>query len=593
MSLAAVIDTPDVDGERTGSVTEIGGRRNGSGHRVAEPNGSEVDVADIDGAEIDVAELNRLVASFAAGFAQDFIGMGPAELGEYLAGIEELSRTAEYLQVVAATAVDRRNAAAGGRPAEGDPSTGGAGFVFNTPDSNTAFSPSGDRRSVYRCTAEYLQDRLRISRSEATRRLRLGAKLLPRTTLTGDTLPAPLEHLAAAVSPSNVSASNISAGGISGSNVSGRSATLIATALDRARFVAEPAVLETMEAQLTANATTYDPDFLTRLIRRWEAHLDPDGPEPADKELAARQGVFLRGKKRGLHLLDIAATDEQYEYLTTIMNTTTNPRTQPGTARGGGGVNAAPAGEGDDGANENGTIDSSQNDSAHAAEGQETFETGTRAQLLLDGLIGACQIALATDKLPATGGHRPQLLVTIDYQTLLREVAENGAIPGATNELNSRHHHHDDTGNKPTAITDGASFAFTGPVNARTVRKLACDADIIPIVLGGTNEILDLGRTQRLFTVKQRKALHARDKGCAFPSCSMPAHWTEAHHITPWSHGGTTNTDNGVLLCSHHHHLIHQGDWTIEIKHHTPWFIPPQQLDPQQQPRRNHYWTLN
>ncbi|GAB3538405.1 HNH endonuclease signature motif containing protein [Arthrobacter tecti] len=562
MSLAAVIDTPDVDGERTGSVTEIGGQRAGSGRSLA--------------------ELNLLVASFAAGFAEDFIGMGQAELGEHLAGIEELSRTAEYLQVAAATAVDRSNAAAGGRPAEGNPSTGGAGFVFNTPDSNTAFSPSGDRRSVYRCTAEYLQDRLRISRSEATRRLRLGAKLLPRTTLTGDTLPAPLEHLAAAVSPSNVSASNISAGGISGSNVSGRSATLIATALDRARFVAEPAVLETMEAQLTTSATQYDPDFLTRLIRRWEAHLDPDGPEPTDKELAARQGVFVRGKKRGLHLLDIAATDEQYEYLTTVMNTTTNPRTQPCGAGGGGGAIAA-VGEGDDGPHENGTIDSRQ-----ATQDEETFETRTRAQLLLDGLIGACQVALATDKLPATGGHRPQLLVTIDYKTLLRDVAGSTGI-GSSSTASTGF----STVSSPDPIlSSGASFAFTGPTNARTVRKLACDADIIPIVLGGTNEILDLGRTQRLFTVKQRKALHARDKGCAFPGCHMPSHWTEAHHITPWSEGGTTTTDNGVLLCSHHHHLIHQGDWTIEIKHHTPWFIPPKHVDPEQRPRRNRYWTL-
>ncbi|NJC23400.1 hypothetical protein BJ994_002476 [Arthrobacter pigmenti] len=569
MSLAAVIDTPDVGDERTGSVSEIGGRPADSGRSPA--------------------ELNRLVASFAAGFTQSYPGLGQPDLAEHLASIEELSRTVEYLQVVAATAVDRSNAAAGGRPAEGNPSTGGAGFVFNTshvntPDVNTpgfntpGFNTAQGRRSVYRCTAEYLQDRLRISRSEATRRLRLGAKLLPRITLTGDTLPAPLEHLAAAVSPnktspsnisgSNISGSNISAGDVSGSKVSGRSATLIATALDRARFVAEPAVLETMEAQLTASATTYDPDFLTRLIRRWEAHLDPDGPEPTDKELTARQGVFLRGEKRGLHLLDIAATDEQYEYLTTVMNTTTNPRTQPGGNDGAAGVSSAPV-----------------------REREETFETRTRAQLLLDGLIGACQIALATDQLPATGGHRPQLLVTIDYQTLLREVAENGATPDPTNGLNSRHHAHD-TDNRPNAITDGASFAFTGPINARTVRKLACDADIIPIVLGGTNEILDLGRTQRLFTPKQRKALHARDKGCAFPGCHMPSHWTEAHHITPWSEGGTTTTDNGVLLCSHHHHLIHQGEWTIQVHDRLPWFIPPQQLDPQQHPRRNHYWTL-
>ncbi|GAA2177890.1 hypothetical protein GCM10009784_30190 [Arthrobacter parietis] len=138
----------------------------------------------------------------------------------------------------------------------------------------------------------------------------------------------------------------------------------------------------------------------------------------------------------------------------------------------------------------------------------------------------------------------------------------------------------------------GASLAYTGPVNARTARKIACDADIIPVVLGGQGEILDLGRPQRLFTAKQRKALIARDQGCAFPACTMPAHWTEAHHIQPWSHGGTTSTDNGILLCSHHHHLIHQNEWTIQIPDRLPWFIPPPHLDPHQQPQRNHYWTL-
>lgn len=475
--------------------------------------------------EPSISELKQLLAAYTSRLVAEFAGMGQDKLAEHLTGIEDLSRTVEYLQLVAATAVDRSSAAAGGKPTDtnntttdddGTPTGGGAGFAFG-------LSGQSGGRSAYRCTAGYLQDRLRISRSEANRRLRLGAKLIPRTTLTGEPLPAACAHLAAAVSA-----------GV----VSGKAATMISSALDRAQFTTEPAVLNTIEAQLTASATRFDPDFLTKLIGRVEAHLDPDGPEPSEKELTARQGVFLRGKKRGLHLLDIAATDEQYEYLTTIMNTATNPRTtNPG--------------------------DSGSDTAA--------IETRTRAQLLLDGLVGACQLALATDKLPATGGQRPQVLVTIDYQTLL------GDLEMSTGTFS------------PTA---GASLAYTGPVNARTARKIACDADIIPVVLGGQGEILDLGRTQRLFTAKQRKALIARDQGCAFPTCTMPAHWTEAHHIQPWSHGGTTSTDNGILLCSHHHHLIHQNEWTIQIRDRLPWFIPPPHLDPHQQPRRNHYWTL-
>ncbi|WP_373460564.1 HNH endonuclease signature motif containing protein [Arthrobacter oryzae] len=92
----------------------------------------------------------------------------------------------------------------------------------------------------------------------------------------------------------------------------------------------------------------------------------------------------------------------------------------------------------------------------------------------------------------------------------------------------------------------------------------------------------------RIFPPHIRKAITARDQGCAFPACTIPATWCEAHHITYWSHGGPTGTDNGTFLCSHHHHLIHKENWTIQVKTGIPWFIPPPHIDPHQKPRRNH-----
>jgi hypothetical protein len=127
-------------------------------------------------------------------------------------------------------------------------------------------------------------------------------------------------------------------------------------------------------------------------------------------------------------------------------------------------------------------------------------------------------------------------------------------------------------------------------VAAATIRKLACDADVIPVLLGTHGEILDLGRRNRLFTPAQRLALTARDQGCAFPNCTIPAPWCEAHHITYWSQDGPTNVSNGVLLCSHHHHLIHKEQWTIQAGHGTPWFTPPRHIDPAQRPRQNQYF---
>jgi hypothetical protein len=103
---------------------------------------------------------------------------------------------------------------------------------------------------------------------------------------------------------------------------------------------------------------------------------------------------------------------------------------------------------------------------------------------------------------------------------------------------------------------------------------------------------LDIGRTTRIFPPHIRKAITARDQGCAFPACTIPAPWCEAHHITYWSHGGPTSTDNGTLLCSHHHHLIHKEQWTIQVKTGIPWFIPPPHIDPHQRPQRNRYFRL-
>ncbi|MGH3646980.1 MAG: DUF222 domain-containing protein [Micromonosporaceae bacterium] len=85
-----------------------------------------------------------------------------------------------------------------------------------------------------------------------------------------------------------------------------------------------------------------------------------------------------------------------------------------------------------------------------------------------------------------------------------------------------------------------------------TIRRIACDAQLLPAVLGGDSIPLELGRAQRLFTSAQRRALTIRDKGCAFPCCDLPPAWCQAHHVTHWIDGGASDTNNGVLLCGHH-----------------------------------------
>src|SRR5699024_11845233 len=83
-----------------------------------------------------------------------------------------------------------------------------------------------------------------------------------------------------------------------------------------------------------------------------------------------------------------------------------------------------------------------------------------------------------------------------------------------------------------------------------------------------------MGRKVRLFTPDQRRALIARDRGCAAPSCTIPAPWCDAHHVIPWKAGGSTSVANAVLLCSHHHHTVHAGMWTIQLTDGVAWFTP-------------------
>ncbi|MGD6978730.1 MULTISPECIES: HNH endonuclease [Citricoccus] len=250
----------------------------------------------------------------------------------------------------------------------------------------------------------------------------------------------------------------------------------------------------------------------------------------------------------------------------------------------------------------------------------DDLDERTRNQQELDGMISALTGALAltagTDAPDGGGGARPQVLVTIDYQTLLDRTvrpsselpvrrSSSGSAPEACPEpcCDSSLEAEPRSGKSPesagtSARDDGSgergsrfsSASYAGEISPTTIRAWACDAELIPVVLGGEGEVLDLGRSRRLFTRTLRRAITARDGGCTAPGCTIPAPWCEAHHIEHWEHGGPTSVDNGVLLCSHHHHAVHAGGWTISMRHGVPWFIPAAYRDPCQRPRRNTYW---
>lgn len=107
---------------------------------------------------------------------------------------------------------------------------------------------------------------------------------------------------------------------------------------------------------------------------------------------------------------------------------------------------------------------------------------------------------------------------------------------------------------------------FGADLPVSTIRRLACDADIIPVVLNGDGVPLDVGRAKRLATSGQRRALEAAHDTCAVPECTVAFHHCQIHHIDYWETGGPTDFGNMVPLCSHHHHQAHEGGWTLVLE---------------------------
>ena len=134
---------------------------------------------------------------------------------------------------------------------------------------------------------------------------------------------------------------------------------------------------------------------------------------------------------------------------------------------------------------------------------------------------------------------------------------------------------------------DGLSGLTQQEIAPGDLRRLCCDADLTPVVLGSASEILDVGRTERLVTPGIRKAMSLRDKGCVFPHCNVPDAQCGAHHAVPWHEGGDTSLGNLASLCDHHHAVVEPqrfnpdaDQWTITFHPVTrkPVVSPPRRM---------------
>jgi hypothetical protein len=155
-------------------------------------------------------------------------------------------------------------------------------------------------------------------------------------------------------------------------------------------------------------------------------------------------------------------------------------------------------------------------------------ESGERLPYSLLLAQGFCSLLerLPREAMPSHGGSAATVVVTIDHDTLTSQLATAGLSTGSR-------------------------------ISAGEARRLACNAGILPMVLGGASRPLDVGRKKRFHDSAMRLAMGVRDETCRAEGCDIPAAWCEAHHLTPWSEGGGTSVADGGLYCGFHHHRAH------------------------------------
>jgi hypothetical protein len=160
-----------------------------------------------------------------------------------------------------------------------------------------------------------------------------------------------------------------------------------------------------------------------------------------------------------------------------------------------------------------------------------------------DGVVALAESYLGGNVASGHGGERFQVTVHVDHDPLAADGVLSATLEDGTN------------------------------VSAETLRRVACDCGLVAVNSAG--ESLNIGRRTRSIPPAIRRVLLLRDRGCAFPGCTHDR-FLHGHHVKHWLHGGETSTDNLVLLCTYHHHLVHEGGWFVERDEPGAWlFVAP------------------
>ena len=451
-------------------------------------------------------------------------------------------------------------------------------------------------KTAFRDANDLLAKTHGIRANEASARLRLAASLTParasdpeRTTEIGQTRLPLLGALQGRVNPSKLSSAL--------AMIDEVDATAEAAGKDDAY---RAKLLKVIEEDLAEKIDQTTPEEFSRYVgqrkRDLLASLDPPDKKFTKRQTEAMHDVRrigpVRGNKNAVEwrVIADAETDEQIQ---TVLAAGSNPRGKDDT--------------------------------------DSEFETRNRGQRRLHVLRGALSFVLANfDKTGFRGasGAHTQMLVITDYATLLEGVRKEFAelLPDWQAEQREKllYAHAaalDQTDNSDAEqVADGSHEAVNGAAKTtnldniladqnldrlqdrvsqgiynkyippEVILRMRCDVGLTPVTLTGARQVLSVGRQQRQFSDALRRVIVARDRGCAVPGCHMPASMCEVHHVEPWSRGGVTSVDNGVLLCSHHHHTVHAGELKIMRVDGEFQFVLHPLIDPDQQPRMNYFF---
>jgi hypothetical protein len=351
-------------------------------------------------------------------------------------------------------------------------------------------------------TEKLLEDILRLSPTEASRRVKRARSFCGSLGMTGEPVEPKLSQIAEEMRRGAYAESQL--------DTMNSILTKLPSHVDfEQRQEAEQALAESAKQNSSR--------ILNEVGRRIHAYLDPDGPAPSDKEdERPNRELHLHTGKDGRLSFRGSFDAETGALFNEILSPLAKPRP--------------------------------------AAKGER--DPRSAPQRNGDALAEALNLVANCGDLPVQGQERPHLTITISWEMLLNKL---GIATSSTGAL----------------------------ISPQAVRRLACDANIIPMVLTTDSLPIDVARKERLIPWQLRKALNERDKGCAYHNCPRPPRWCNGHHIISWIDGGETTLENCVLLCEFHHRLIHHGDWTVQMTAGRPEFVPPSYVDPERRPLRN------